>query len=229
MEPLYRLRQGVAEAATRLYNQGFMPGGDGNISVRVSSNLILITPSNIPKGALKASQIIMVNRDGKVLEGDEQPSSELRMHLVVYQKRDDIGAVVHAHTPYIITLSVAGQKLLSFVLPEVTLKLGDIMELGYALPSSGQVAELMAPYVKSSDVFVLKNHGSVTLGKDLDDAVMKMEVLEHFGRVLFQALLLGKVEAIPEQKREELLQFRQQFMVNQDKKNRYGILRDPAK
>ncbi len=186
-----------------------MPGGDGNISVRISSNMILITPSYLPKGSLKASQIVLVDKAGKVLEGDEKPSSELIMHLTAYERRKDISAVVHAHPPYITALSVAGKSLPSFVLAEATLKLGNIVELGYALPSTRQTAELLSPYLTSANTFVLKNHGSVTLGRDIDEAVMRTEVLEHFGKVLFYASLLGRIETIPEAEREALLRMRE--------------------
>lgn len=212
MLSFFRVREAIVRAGNRLFFSGMLPGGDGNISVRLDEKHIAITPSELSKGFLSPADILLIDNTGRVLEGARRPSSELPLHLMVYEERKDINAVVHTHPPYVVAFSVAGKKLPSCVLPEVVVKVGEIFDVGYATPSTVESAFSVKPYVKFASAFVLKNHGLVVVGRELDEAVSITESIEHLAKVVFLAEQLGGVEELPIDEREKLIRMRKEYL-----------------
>jgi L-fuculose-phosphate aldolase len=175
----------------RLYEKGFVTATDGNVSVRLPNGNVLTTPTSLNKGKVKESDLVEVTLEGKTVTNDRKPSMELDMHLFIYQQRSDANAVVHAHPIYATGFATARIPLDKHLLPEVVFGLGAIPLARYATPSTKEVAESIAPYVKTSTAILLENHGVVTFGKDLDDAFFKMEKVEHAAHIAFVARLLG--------------------------------------
>lgn len=175
----------------RLYEKGFVTATDGNVSVRLPNGNVLTTPTSLNKGKVKESDLVEVTLEGKTVTNDRKPSMELDMHLFIYQQRSDANAVVHAHPIYATGFATARMPLDKHLLPEVVFGLGAIPLARYATPSTKEVAESIAPYVKTSTAILLENHGVVTFGKDLDDAFFKMEKVEHAAHIAFVARLLG--------------------------------------
>jgi L-fuculose-phosphate aldolase len=175
----------------RLYEKGFVTATDGNVSVRLPNGNVLTTPTSLNKGKVKESDLVEVTLEGKTVTSDRKPSMELDMHLFIYQQRSDANAVVHAHPTYATGFATARIPLDKHLLPEVVFGLGVIPLARYATPSTKEVAESIAPYVKTSTAILLENHGVVTFGKDLDDAFFKMEKVEHAAHIAFVARLLG--------------------------------------
>jgi len=197
------LRRHIVEIGKRLYGQGLIVAGEGNISSRVDADRILITPAGLGKGRMAETDLLLVNRGGDALQDNRrQPSSELGMHLCVYDKRPDAAACVHAHPPYATACSVAGISLSDPVLPEIVATMGQVVTAEYATPSTPEVANSIAAAIAGHDSIILKNHGVLTIGPDLETAFMRMEMTEHLAQVIFLARALGRVDVLtPEQVR----------------------------
>lgn len=186
----------IAEVCRRLYERGLIAGPDGNVSVRLSDGSILVTPSGMSKGIVTAEDLVVVDMEGRELEGSRSPSSELRMHLRIYQRRPDARAVVHAHPPTATGFAVAGESFMAPVLPEVILQMGAVPLVPYATPGTDALADALEPYLARHDAVLLANHGATTLGRTLTEAHHRMESLEHAARILLAARAVGRVQEL---------------------------------
>jgi L-fuculose-phosphate aldolase len=181
----------VVGICRRLYDRGLIAGSDGNVSVRLDDGTVLVTPSDASKADLDSANLVRVSIDGAVLSGG-RPSSEIRMHLRIYQRRADVRAVVHAHPPVATGFATSGQSFMTPVLPEVILTLGDVPVVPYATPGTSALADSLEPYLTAGqDAFLLANHGATTVGATLELAHRRMEGLEHAARILLVARVLG--------------------------------------
>lgn len=212
---LAELRQAILECGRLCYERRLMTANDGNISVRVDAEQVLITPSGLSKGRMEAEDLILLDLEGRVLQAapGRKPSSETPMHLEAYRQRPDIRAVIHAHPVFATTLTVAGLDLPLDVLPEVLLTLGEIPTTAYATPASHEDAEAIRDLIRTHNALLLRQHGSLTVGVHLEEALIHLERLEHVAQVYYQALLLGRVERIPPQAMQRLYEIRQSFLV----------------
>ena len=189
-----QLRADIVEVGRRLWTRGFVASNDGNISVRLGPDRLLMTPAGVSKGFMTPEMMVVTDLDGVMVQGapGRKPSSEALMHLAAYRLRPDVGAVVHAHPPLATGFAVAGIPLDRAVLAEVVTTLGSIPIAEYGTPSTRELADAVAPYLKAHDGLLLANHGALALGKDLFAAYYKMETIEHFARISLVARLLGR-------------------------------------
>jgi L-fuculose-phosphate aldolase len=208
-----QLRADIVEVGRRLYARGYTASNDGNISVRLDGERLLMTPSGVCKGFMTTEMMCITDVDGRKLAGERNPSSEIQMHLEVYRRRPDVNAVVHAHPPIATGFAVAGVPLDKAVLAEVVTTLGSVPIAEYATPSTKELPEAVRQYVHAHDGMLLANHGALTLGKDLFAAYYKMETIEHFAHISLVARLLGG---------ERLLSREEVFRL-QDLRGHYGI------
>jgi L-fuculose-phosphate aldolase len=203
------LRVAVVEAGRLCYNQGLMVSNDGNISARLGDNYIVITPAGISKGRMDTEDPIVVDLDGEIVwskPGSKyKPSTETPMHLEVYKQRDDVRGVIHAHPVYATALTVAGQTIPVDVFPELVLTIGEIPVTDFAIPSSQEDADIIRPLVKNNDAILLRQHGSLTLGKDLNDALINLERVEHVAQVAFMAKMFGEVGHLSNEMMDRLI------------------------
>jgi L-fuculose-phosphate aldolase len=186
-----QLRADIVEVGRRMYARGYTASNDGNISVRLDAQRLLMTPKSVCKGFMDPSMMCITDLDGKKLAGEREPSSEMQMHLEVYRQRPDVNAVVHAHPPVATAFAVAGIPLDRAVLAEVVTTLGSVPIAEYATPSTRELPEAVRKYVKAHDGMLLANHGALTLGSDVFSAYYKMETIEHFANISFVARMLG--------------------------------------
>ena len=191
MAPDAQLRADIVEIGRRLYARGYTASNDGNISVRLDGERLLMTPKSVCKGFMAPEMMCITDLDGRKLAGDRDPSSEMKMHLEVYRQRPDVNAVVHAHPPIATGFAVAGIPLDRAVLAEVVTTLGSVPIAEYATPSTNELPEAVRKYVKAHDGMLLANHGALTIGSDLHSAYYKMETIEHFAKISLVARLLG--------------------------------------
>jgi L-fuculose-phosphate aldolase len=200
------LRNDIVEIGRRLWVRGFTASNDGNISVRIGPDRLLMTPASVCKGFMSPDMMVITDLDGNLIEGapGRKPSSEALMHLVAYRQRPDVGAVVHAHPPIATGFAVAGIALDRAVLAEVVTTLGSIPIAEYGTPSTRELADTVAPYVRAHDGLLLANHGALALGKDLFAAYYKMETIEHFAHISLVARLLGREHLLSRQEVERL-------------------------
>jgi len=207
------LREGIVEVGRRLYARGYTASNDGNISVRLDANRLLMTPKNVCKGFMSPDMMCITDLDGRKLAGDRDPSSEMQMHLEVYRQRPDAKAVVHAHPPTATGFAVAGIPLDRAVLAEVVTTLGSVPIAEYATPSTGELPDAVRKYVKAHDGMLLANHGALTLGTDLFAAYYKMETIEHFAKISLVARLLGGERLLSRQEVDRLQRLRGMYGI----------------
>jgi L-fuculose-phosphate aldolase len=185
------LREALVRVGQGLAARGLIAGQDGNVSVRVGDDRLLVTPAGFRKGELTADDLCEVARDGTWLAGAHPPSSELGLHLAWYAARPDVHAVVHAHPPVATGFAAAGQAIADDVLPEVIVALGPVPVVPYAEPGTRALGEAVRPFCARHDALLLANHGAVTAGPTLRLAHDRMEHLEQAARILLAARLLG--------------------------------------
>ncbi|MDP4172455.1 MAG: class II aldolase/adducin family protein [Bacteroidota bacterium] len=206
----------ILEACKRTYDRGYVASNDGNISARIDSKSVLITPTGMSKGFLKASDLIIVDMDGKLIKGSKKPSSETFMHLQIYKSRPDVNSVCHSHPPYATGFAVAGIPLNKMVLPEVIIALGTVPLVKYGTTGTDELYGSIAEYIKDFDAFLLANHGALTVGNSVINAYHKMETLEHAAKIQFIAKQLGQVKTLNKKQTDQLINLRQKFGVRLD-------------
>jgi len=186
-----------------LYDRGFIAATDGNVSVRLDSNRLLITPTCLCKGQLQADDLVIIDLDGRKLEGERNVSSEVAMHLLIYRMRPDVHGIVHAHPPTATGFAVAGIALDEPLISEVVLTIGSVPLAKYACPGTSELPESLRPFVPAHNAILMANHGVVAYGDDLDQAFMNMETVEHFAKIALVARTLGQRHSIaPEEVRK---------------------------
>ena len=190
-----QLRADIVEVGRRMYDRRYTAANDGNISVRLGADRLLMTPKGVCKGFMSPDMMCVTDLDGRKLEGDRDPSSEMLMHLEVYRQRPDVQAVVHAHPPTATGFAVAGIPLDRAVLAEVLTTLGSIPIAAYATPSTQELPDAVRKYIKAHDGMLLANHGALTVGSDLFSAYYKMETIEHFATISLVARAAGAGES----------------------------------
>jgi L-fuculose-phosphate aldolase len=205
--------EGILHVARRMYERGYVAANDGNVSVRLSNDRLLTTPTGMSKGFLSRSDLVVTDMSGQKVSGKRQPTSEIKMHLKAYELRQDVGAVVHAHPPYATAFAVAGIPLVECLLPEVIVSIGSVPLAHYGTPSTEEVPRSIESVVTECDAFLLRNHGVMTVGPDVLNAYHKLETVEHFAQISFIARHLGSVSPLTHQDVEKLLQMRERLGV----------------
>ena len=185
-------RQAIVDAGTVLYKQGYVVSNDGNISVRISPDTIVVTPTGVSKGDMNPDMMVVMDLDGNVIsKGLRGPSSEVKMHLRVYRENPDVTAVVHAHPIYATSFAIAGVPLDKPILSEAMLQVGVVPVAHYAKPGTTDVPDSIAPFVKDYAAVMLSNHGVLTWGSDLEQALARMEVVENYAKVTLVVNQIG--------------------------------------
>jgi L-fuculose-phosphate aldolase len=197
------LKQEIVCICRMLHRKNYLAATDGNVSVRLKDRL-LTTPSGVHKGLMEAEQVLTVDLNGRVLAGEGKPTSEIRMHLLAYELRPEVKAVVHAHLPYATACTLAGIDLLEPILPEVVITLGGIPTAPYATPGTEAVPAAIREFIGQYDAILLSRHGAMTVGENVRDAYNKMEKLEHTARVVLAARLQGPLAPLPAAEAEKL-------------------------
>jgi L-fuculose-phosphate aldolase len=207
------LRQDIVDIGRLVYQKGWVAANDGNITIRLSPDRILATPTGISKGMMHVDDLIIVDKQGSKLEGRRECTSEIFMHCTVYNMRPDIHSVLHAHPPVATGFATAGRPLDQALLPEVIIGLGCVPLAAYGLPGTPALTEPMLPLIPKYDAIMMGNHGAVCYGEDVYKAFFKMETVEHFARIALVAELLGGANVLPKTEVNKLL----------DSRSRYGI------
>jgi L-fuculose-phosphate aldolase len=205
------LRNAVLECGRICYERRLVTSNDGNMSVRLDDGRALITAAGVCKGRMIATDLVLVDLEGKVLhaDGGMRPSSELPMHLEVYRNRATTRAVIHAHPVCATALTVAGLEFPADVLPESILALGEVPVTAYATPSSEEDAEAIRPLIRDHAAILLRQHGTLTVGADLEEALLRLERLEHVAEVFWRAQMLGRVNRLTPAARKLLVGIRE--------------------
>ena len=217
------MRELFCEIGRRMYENGFLAATDGNLSAKLSDEKLLFTPGESALGQMKPEDLVITDAEGGVIDGNGRVTSEYRLHLTCYEEREDIAAVVHAHPPYTLALTVAGVSLARPILPEVVHNLGSIPTAPYATPSSPQGPEVIRELVRVHDAMAIDRHGSVTVGESLEDAYLKLEKVEHAAMVHHLARQLGVIKVLPRKEVEKLKEDGMEAGLNPE-----AVLPDPS-
>ncbi len=203
------VRDEIVRAGKKLAERFFVAANDGNISCRISENEVLITPTGINKGDVKEEDILKVDMDGNVLSGEKSPTSEMKMHLEVYEKRNDVRAIVHAHPPAATGYAACRIPLdRNILLPEVIFNLGRIGLADYATPTTEEVPQSVSGVISDCDAVILANHGALTVAENVMAAYYRMETLEMYARINLIATLIGKPAYLNDEQIERLFSIR---------------------
>lgn len=199
----------ILEVGRRMYAKGFVVSNDGNISCRVSPTTIWTTPTGVSKGYMTLDMLIKVDLEGNILSGKSKPSSELKMHLRVYQENPDTRSVVHAHPPIATSFAIAGIPLSRAILPEAIVQLGEVPLAAYATPGTQEVPDSIAPFCRTHNGVLLANHGALTWGESPMQAYFRMETLEYYAMVsMYTDNIIGKANELSCEQVDRLVEAR---------------------
>lgn len=209
----YEIKKQICDIGKRIYDRNMVAANDGNISVKLNDHEFLCTPTGVSKGFMTPEFICKVDEKGNVIEANEgyRPSSEIKMHMRVYEKRPDVGSVVHAHPMYGTAFAIAGIPLTKPIMPEAVISLGCVPIAEYGTPSTMEIPDSIEKYLPYYDAVLLENHGALTWSTDLNSAYMKMESLEFYAELLYKSTVLGGPKEFDEKNIEKLYEIRRKF------------------
>lgn len=210
----FEAKKAIIEIGRRMYQKGFVAANDGNISCKVGPDTIWTTCTGVSKGFMTQDMLVKMNTSGKVMMGSRKPSSEVKMHLRVYEENPDVMAVTHAHPPVATSFAIAGISLDKAVLPEAVVQLGTVPIARYATPGSQEVPDSIAPFCKDYNGVLLANHGALSWGSDVMEAFYRLESMEYYATILmYTGNIIGKQNELSCKQVDDLLGIRQQLGI----------------
>ncbi len=210
----FEIKKQICDIGKRIYDRRMVAANDGNISVKISDNEFLCTPTGVSKGFMTPEYICKIDGEGNVLQanGKFKPSSEIKMHLRVYKHRPDVKAVVHAHPIYATSFAIAGVPLTQPIMPEAVIALGCVPIAEYGTPSTTEIPDAVEKYLPYFDAVLLENHGALAYSDSLLAAYHKMESLEFYAELLFHSKQIGNgPQEFDEEQVKRLYEIRRQF------------------
>lgn len=204
-----RLRRSICEIGKLCYSRNYIVGADGNLSARLADGTILITPAGAMKGFLEPQHVAHIDMRGEVVDGGPGASSERGIHIACYEERPEIKAVVHAHPPHAVAMTIAGIDMQAPFIPEIVVTIGGIPTADFGTPGTPELAASIRNIVRCSDTLVMTHHGSVTLGTNLLDAYKKLDMVEHTARILYLAHSVGQAKPLSPEYVKKLLATRE--------------------
>jgi L-fuculose-phosphate aldolase len=204
-------REEIVRYGRMLHQRGFVAAMDGNLSVRLTGSRILVTPTCVSKGAMRPTDMVVVDMQGKRVSGRRNVTSEIGMHLLIYRLRPDVQAIVHAHPPTATGFAAAGIPLTEPLVCEVVIGLGCIPLARYGTPGTSELVQTLEPFVPQYDAILMSNHGVVAYADTLEHAYMKMETVEHFAQIALVTHLLGRQQPLNGGEIEKLLLARKKY------------------
>lgn len=198
-----------------MWQLGWVAANDGNVTVKLEDGTFLATPTGVSKSFITPEMLVHIDENGNVLDGSPgfRPSSEIKMHLRCYREREDAGAVVHAHPPTATGFAVAHVDMDRYTMVETVIAIGSVPVTPYGTPSTNEIPDAIAPYLKEHDVLLLANHDALTVGADLITAYYRMETLELYAKISLTAHLLGGEKEISQENINRLIAMRPKFGV----------------
>ncbi len=190
------VKQDIVRYCHLMAQKGLIAGTEGNVSARAADGTVWMTPSNVNKGEVAADMLVRLDLDARVVEGERAPTSERYMHLEFYRQRPGAGGVAHGHPVFSTAFAAAGRPLPKDILPELIAVIGDIALVPYGRPSSPKLAAAIAPYCRGHNVFLLQNHGSIAVGRNVREAYHRLEVVEAYAKTCWAAEALGGVKPL---------------------------------
>lgn len=205
------LRKELVAFGRRLHRKEFISGTDGNLSARIDDFRVLCTPTGVSKGMMRPEEMVVVDLNGHQISGRLKASSEIDMHLKIYKTRSDIHAVVHAHPCTATGFASAGVALDEPLCSEIVIALKGVPLAPYKTPGTPGLSDALAPYIPGHNAILMANHGVVTYGRDILQAYLNMETVEHFARICVVARLLGSKRLLEGEDLRQLYEARERY------------------
>ena len=205
----------IVEIGKRMYAKNFVAANDGNISVKVDDDLIWTTPTGVSKGFMAEDEMVKMRLDGTVVsQGARGASSEVKMHLRIYQENPAARGVCHAHPPVSTSFAIAGISLDRAIYPEALVNLGTVPCVHYEAPGSQGIPDSVAPYAKDYNALLLANHGAVAWGPSLMEAWYRLEATEHYAMILmYTGNIIGKANVLSCEQVSDLIEIRSKLGI----------------
>lgn len=219
--PIFQIKKDMCEIGHRIWLKGFCAGNEGNHSVRISDDRVLVTPTGLSKGFLSPDEICVCDMDGKQVEVNSRGrkrTSEVLVHLAIYKKRPDVKAVIHSHPPHATTFAIAQIPVPEGIHPEAEVFLGKVRTAPYALPSTQALPDSITPLIgPETNTVLMANHGTVSFSTSLLDAYYKLEILDAYCRILLLVKNLGKANVFSPQEMTDLLKVKAKFGLKDER------------
>ena len=196
------LKEDLVRYSKRVYEKGWVANHDGNLSAKLRTGRFVVTPTSFSKNDVSEQSLLVVDSKGERVAGHTKPFSELALHLAIYEARQDVGAVVHAHPPYATAMACSGQGLDRPFIPEAVVSLGERIPL---VPFSGDAVKALADYLPYFDVLLLESHGVIAYGVDVEQAFLRLELVEHLAGITTHAKAWGGPRTLSAEVVETLL------------------------
>ncbi len=209
-----RCRRELVRYSRWLSRLGFTPGTSGNLSIRLDATRLLVTPTGVSKGLVRAGDMVVVDLEGRLLAGTRRVTSEIGMHLAVYDHRRDVGAIVHSHPAVATAFACSGRALDEMLCQEAVMTVGPVPLARYATTGTSEVAASLRPYIEQHDTILLESHGALSYGKTLSEAFLKMETLEHLAQVALAAHQLGSARPLRSEQVHQLQCAKEKYLHN---------------
>ena len=202
---LEKLKEELVELHLELPKNNLVVWTGGNVSARdFESNLVVIKPSGIRYEELRPEHMVVLDLEGKIVEGNLKPSSDTASHLYIYKHRPDVGGVVHTHSAYA-TAFAAVNKPIPVVLTAIADEFGGPIPCGsFALIGDETIGKVVLESIGNSSAVLLKNHGVFTIGKDAKSAVKAAIMTEDNAKTVWLAMQLGTPDEIPQEDVDKL-------------------------
>src|SRR6266550_1661649 len=207
----WKIKEQMCDIGRRIWVKGFCAGNEGNHSYRIGENRILCTPTGISKGNLKPDDLCTVDLEGKQVGGSRKRTSEINLHLAIYNARPDVKAVIHSHPPHATAFAVAGVDLPTCIHPEAEVFLGPVKTAKYVTPGDKRLGESILPFVKDSNTVLMGNHGAVCFHADLEICYYQLEIVDAYARILLLTKQLGNVNTLNGPEMVELIKLKERF------------------
>lgn len=212
---IQEIKDQICDVCHKMWQLGWVAANDGNVSARLADGRIIATPTGISKSFITPEKLILLDAAGNVLEAAEgyRPSSEIKMHLRCYDKRDDVMSVIHAHPPGATGFAVAHKAMDMYNMIEDVTVIGSVPLTPYGTPSTAEVPDAIEPYLQEHDVMLLENHGALAVGSDVITAFYRMESLELWAKITINAVILGGSHDISRENIRKLIDLRGYYRV----------------
>jgi len=207
----HQYRRDIVCFGKMLHQGGYVAATDGNLSVRLDEERVLATPTAMSKGALRPSDMVIVDMNGRLIAGRHNVSSEIAMHLMIYKLRPDVRGVVHAHPSTATGFAAAGIALNQPLVCEVVIGLGSIPLAKYGTPGTPELCKSLEPLIPHYDAILMSNHGVVAYAETLHQAYMKMETVEHFAKIALVTHVLGRQQPLGDEELRKLVLARTKY------------------
>lgn len=211
-----QVKEQICQVCRNMWQLGWVAANDGNVSAKLADGTFLATPTGISKSFITPDKLIRIDDKGTLLECETEglrPSSEIKMHLRCYDKRPDVGAVIHAHPPGATGFAVAHRPMDMYNMIEDVAAIGSVPLTPYGTPSTMEVPDAIEPYLEDHDVMLLENHGALAVGSDVLTAYYRMESLELWAKITINAIILGGSYDISRENVDKLINLRQYYGI----------------